>query len=438
MQNTYKHISDKSLFVTFDPTGSGFPESVTNVQDALSKIGPWALSDNGLPKASETVEGIIRLSTQKEVDDGISDNTAVTPKTLAERLNHPEASETVLGLTQYATNTEALSGLLTNRSIVASSLDYVLNTRTSTESKTGTIKISTGLQAEAGEDDTTAMTPKKVKQAINKLSPSIGIATETNTGTVTLATAGIAQAGTAHDGVAISPKIFVSARATDTKVGTTKIANTTEAKDKSNNTVVLSPKALQEIKGSNTEFGLIKLSETISNDANTALSSKAQVVFKNFTVNGKPLQGNGITLTASDLNTWTKQEADARYMRSDSASMGVFFDVWTINKDYYRTYWRDFREIGRSTCPGKFRNLQFNLNITNSSDLRPLQMKIFKNGQQIHFYEYFAKYMNYAPIMPRIMIPGTYNSGDVISAQINCNSGNNMIMNITTCELIYS
>lgn len=322
MQNTYKHISDKSLFVTFDPTGSGFPESVKNVQDALSKIGPWALTDNGLPKASETVEGIIRLSTQKEVDDGISDNTAVTPKTLAERLNHPEASETVLGLTQYATNTEALNGLLTNRSIVASSLDYVLNTRTSSESKTGTIKISTGLQAEAGEDDTTAMTPKKVKQAINKLTPSIGIATETNTGTVTLATAGIAQAGTAHDGVAISPKIFVSARATDTKVGTTKIANTTEAKDKSNNTVVLSPKALQEIKGSNTEFGLIKLSETISNDANTALSSKAQVVFKNFTVNGKPLQGSGISLNANDVGayskgeTWTRSEADARYARS--------------------------------------------------------------------------------------------------------------------------
>lgn len=337
MQNTYKHISDKSLFVTFDPTGSGYPESVTNVQDALSKIGPWALTDNGLPKASETVEGIIRLSTQKEVDDGISNNTAVTPKTLAERLNHPEASETVLGLTQYATNAEALNGLLTNRSIVASSLDYVLNTRTSTESKTGTIKISTGLQAEAGEDDTTAMTPKKVKQAINKLTPSIGIATETNTGTVTLATAGIAQAGTAHDGVAISPKIFVSARATDTKVGTTKIANTTEAKDKSNNTVVLSPKALQEIKGSNTEFGLIKLSENISNDANTALSSKAQVVFKNFTINGKPLQGNGITITAGDIGaytkgeTWSRAEADNRYAfkgNISSTGSGGTGDSW--------------------------------------------------------------------------------------------------------------
>ncbi|UQJ95036.1 short tail fibers protein [Klebsiella phage CPRSA] len=56
--NTINHVSDKSIYVTFDPTGTDWPDTITNVQDALEKIGSWARTDTGLPIATTSVRGI--------------------------------------------------------------------------------------------------------------------------------------------------------------------------------------------------------------------------------------------------------------------------------------------------------------------------------------------------------------------------------------------
>lgn len=279
MQNNINHISDESRYVKFDPTGTDWPESTTNVQKALEGIGPWATLETGLPKATESIEGVSRLSTQEEVNEGLLDNTIVTPKTLNERLKRPEATETSLGVTQYATNDEASQLERTDRTITASSLGHVFKTNQSTELAPGTIKLSSTLQATQGTDDTTSMTPKKVKAAIDALTPSYGIATESNSGTVTLASIGVAQKGEAHDGVSISPKIFVGARASETKVGTTRLATVQELKSKSLDSVSISPKTLGSVIPSETISGIVKLSKTKTDVEGTALSGDADVVF---------------------------------------------------------------------------------------------------------------------------------------------------------------
>ena len=74
----------------------------------FNEVGDWALKTNGLPIATEAIQGIRRLATQQEVDDGLTDNI-VTPKTLAVRLQHPQATESNLGLVRYTKDTEALT-----------------------------------------------------------------------------------------------------------------------------------------------------------------------------------------------------------------------------------------------------------------------------------------------------------------------------------------
>lgn len=281
IQNTYEHVLDQAQYISFDPKGTDWPQDVKDVQKALAGLGGWAQKDKGLPNATESVKGILRLATEQETIDGTLDNVAVSPKNLKKRLEHPEATESVLGLTRYATNTEATTGTAKNRSIVASSLKHVLDTRNATESVSGLSKLSTTIQATQGTDDTTAMTPKKVKAAISALTPSYGIATETNSGTVTLATVGIAQAGTAHDGMGISPKIFVQARASETKVGTTQFANQAQGLALSADNLAISAKVLGAIKGTVSQFGILKLTKTKSSTPNLALAGDADVVFLN-------------------------------------------------------------------------------------------------------------------------------------------------------------
>ena len=81
MQNTYKHISDSSSFVTFNPVGTQWDQSIKDVQTALSKIGSWAMIGKGLPISTETLNGIIRTATRDEVLKG-QGSGAVTPKYL--------------------------------------------------------------------------------------------------------------------------------------------------------------------------------------------------------------------------------------------------------------------------------------------------------------------------------------------------------------------
>ncbi|UQJ95518.1 short tail fibers protein [Klebsiella phage CPRSB] len=93
--NTINHVSDKSIYVTFDPTGTDWPDTITNVQDALEKIGSWARTDTGLPIATTSVRGIAQIATEADINAGTDNTKIVTPKLLAYRMQNPKASQTV-------------------------------------------------------------------------------------------------------------------------------------------------------------------------------------------------------------------------------------------------------------------------------------------------------------------------------------------------------
>lgn len=313
--NTLKHISDKSEYKTFDPAGTSFPSTVTNVQDALGALAPIAI-DGFIPEATFTNPGIIRLATEQEVIDGLGNNTAVTPETLKARLAIPtQATETYVGITRYATNAEAIAGTVSTAAIVPSSLkasiDNTFNTRTSTEDSNGVIKISTQPAALAGTDDTTAMTPLKVSLAIGKATaalPTYSTATTTVQGIVKIATPAEVQQGTMNDGVTVSPFGLKQLVSTQSQNGLIRLATPSEAAAGSNSNVALSPSTLLSRTGTTGRLGVVKLTTTVgSGDGNTALAYNANVISTNGgTINGT-LNING-TLRRNGQDVVTRNE----------------------------------------------------------------------------------------------------------------------------------
>lgn len=283
--NTLHHISDDSKYKNFDPTGTAFPSSITNVQDALASLDIDGI--DGVPNASQTIIGKSRFATNDEAEAGLSETTAISPSTLNYVMQRPNATETKAGVTRYATNAEAVAGTVTDAAIVASSLDYAFVNKAATELKPGTLKISTTPAAIAGVDDTTSMSPLKVAQAIADATgkiPTYALATKTIAGIVRMATIGEAQNGTAGDGVAISPETLHASLATTTLTGVIRLSTNEEVADGTSNNTAITPASLLSRKASVTQSGLVKLT-TNSNtgDDSTALRWDAAVLKTGFT-----------------------------------------------------------------------------------------------------------------------------------------------------------
>lgn len=277
--NTYKHISDKSIYNTFDPAGTNFPANIKTVQEALALTSPTSY-------ATATQAGVIALATKDEVLAGIDSKKAVTPATLNERLKYPGATTTVVGVLSLATNTEALAGTVANKAIVPSSLKHVIDwswaNRVSTEVLPGTIKISSTAAAGAGVDDTTAMTPLKVAQAIAAATsqiPSYANATEAAAGLVRLATVGQVNQGTLRDGYAISPYTLSRLTGSLTSKGIVQAATQTQANLGTDDGLYISAKGFKTYVASTTNVGTVKLSEVKAVGSGMALSSNAKVLF---------------------------------------------------------------------------------------------------------------------------------------------------------------
>lgn len=309
--NTLNHVSDASIYKTFNPAGTAFPSSITNVQAALAAINPQAV--NGIPGATQTIIGISRFANQAEVDAGVLTNVAVSPATLKSTVTRPQATETVIGLTRYATDEEAVTGTLRNAAIVPASLKAHTNdlftrvfARQATEIATGVAKISTSAAALAGTDDTTIMTPKKTLAAINNATskiPSPSIATTTANGLVRIALPGEVIAGTLDNGIAVSPKGLASLISTTDRRGLVELATGAEVSGGTDTTRAITPATLLSRTGAVNRLGLVKLTSTVgSGDGSTALAYNADVVHLR---GGQTINGNlGLTgqITAGNFN----------------------------------------------------------------------------------------------------------------------------------------
>ncbi|CAL1778117.1 short tail fibers protein [Acinetobacter phage vB_AbaM_PhT2] len=282
LNNTYKHIADDAKYISFDPVGTNFPATVKDVQSALKLTSPTAY-------ATTTQPGVVTLATHDEVLAGTDKEKVVTPFTLSERLKFPDATISTKGIVTLATNDEANAGTLTvNKVINPASLKYTLDQwwkKFSSETAYGVIRLSTQQAAQAGVDDSTAMTPLKVKQAIAAATANIPqptTASENAPGLVQLATIGQAQAGTLRDGYAISPYTLQRIIGSLTTRGLVQAATLAQANLGTDDTLYISAKGFQTYNASNSNYGTVKLVDTLStNGEGLALSSNAKVLGTN-------------------------------------------------------------------------------------------------------------------------------------------------------------
>lgn len=289
-----------------------------NLQDVLNLLGETALKSYQLPISNTQVAGIVRAATQEEVDAGSAQNIYVQPLTLKSTVTKPEATETVKGIARFQTDTDA-NNINESRTIInPKNLHKVFDTRRATETKAGTIVTSTRAQAETGVDDSQAMTPLRVKQAVAKFTPRVEFATasETVSGYTRLASKGQTQQGTLNVGYAVSPKSFVESRATQTAVGTVQMATNDQALNSSATDLAIQPanlRALITSAATANKPGLVKLTNDVnSSDQTAALAPTARVVPQTRRINGKSLD-NDINITSGDVNCYNKQESDQRY-----------------------------------------------------------------------------------------------------------------------------
>lgn len=378
MNNTINHVSDKSVYVTFDPAGTQWPSTFTNVQQALASIGPWARTDVGLPNAAPGVRGIAAIATQAMIDAGTDTQTIVTPALLEYRLQNPHASQTVWGYTRYATDAESVTVTNDLVSLTPRSLNYVFNTRQAKETVWGSAKLSTTAQATSGTDDTTAMTPLKVKQAISALVPVQANATESSFGLVQLATVAEVRAGTIRDGFAISPYTFIRLTASESDLGLLRIATQAEVNAGTDNTKAITPQKLAAVKGSGSAFGMVKLTTDINTGlANTALSAGANVVpsNRNSAITGGALYQGSIT-------------ADNKYQTQSDVEVNIPIGCMMLsafNSDYGNIFICNGRAMNRNTYPVLFSRIGYTYggsgDIFNLPDMRGAAARGFDAGR---------------------------------------------------------
>lgn len=380
MNNTINHVSDKSVYVTFDPAGTQWPSTFKNVQQALAAIGPWARTDVGLPNAAPGVRGIAAIATQAMIDAGTDTQTIVTPALLEYRLQNPHASQTVWGYTRYATDAESVTTTNDLVSLTPRSLNYVFNTRQAKENVWGSAKLSTTAQATSGTDDTTAMTPLKVKQAISALVPVQANATESSFGLVQLATVAEVRAGTIRDGFAISPYTFIRLTASESDLGLLRIATQAEVNAGTDNTKAITPQKLAAVKGSGSAFGMVKLTTDINPGlANTALSAGANVVpsNKNSAITGGALYQGSIV-------------ADNKYQTQSDVEVNIPIGCMMMsafNSDYGNMFICNGRAMNRNTYPVLFSRIGYTYggagDIFNLPDMRGVVARGFDAGRGV-------------------------------------------------------
>lgn len=275
------------------------------------KLFEWFYGESRRSTVSRS--GIAALATQALTNQGLSDNTIVTPLTLAGKISSVlvDATTAVKGIIRISTVAEAGTGTDSTSAITPATLLSFFNSKKASESVAGISAVATQPEANAGVIDDKFITPKKLAARFADLVVS---ATTTVSGIIRIATPQEASAGT-NTTASITPKLlsdfFFSKTASEGTAGISAIATQAEVTAITDDTKFVTPRKLglgfatyQEAGGGYVVFpswlGRIIVqwgSQTIA--SNTASTYQLGVSFASLF--GSVVAGNSYTGTSSQL-----------------------------------------------------------------------------------------------------------------------------------------
>lgn len=243
--------------------------NVYNFNNGVDLLTPKSLNEK---TATEKSKGLVVLATENEVVTGAAAGSASMPIVVTPEMLHRKTStESRIGLIEIATQTETNAGTDDLRAVTPKKL----NDRKATETLDGIIALATTAEVAAGTVTNKAVVPVKLKEffdvtghvavaAADGLTQSgtiwttvnLGIvsATETQRGTLRVATQGETDAGT-RDDVIVTAKKLQAKKATDTAEGIIRCATNSEAGAGTATNLAITPATMQFLNGTDPAWG---------------------------------------------------------------------------------------------------------------------------------------------------------------------------------------
>lgn len=257
MAGVVRIISSSATAATArDRAGVGVYDWSDNIHNEPFVITPKTLNQ---AQATENSRGVAYVATQGEANSqgsAASDAVMITPKKLDAR----RSTDSMAGVAEIATQTEANAGTDYTRIVTPKTL----NDRRATESLHGLAEIATQAEVDAGTLDTHIVTPLKFKTWLvydhftsqrasgikhsgniwGKVTLDIDQASESQRGTLRVATQGEANDMVGGDNLVITPKKLSARKATEALTGIIEIATQTETDAETDHTRTVTPKTL--------------------------------------------------------------------------------------------------------------------------------------------------------------------------------------------------
>ncbi|QPI17925.1 long tail fiber proximal subunit [Pectobacterium phage POP12] len=221
--------------------------------------------------ATEKSKGLVVLGTENEVVTGAAGTASMPIVVTPEQLHKKTATESRIGFSEIATQAEVNAGTDDFRFVTPKKF----NDRNATETLTGISALATQAEVSTGTNATKAIVPLKLKTyfdvashvavaAADGLTQSgtiwntvnIGIlaATETQRGTLRIATQGETNTGTI-DNAFLTPAKLHNKKATTTTEGIIRCATNTEAAAGAANNIAITPATMQFLNGTDPAWG---------------------------------------------------------------------------------------------------------------------------------------------------------------------------------------